>query len=54
MTVHLAHEVGEVAARSDAGEGRTARSDHAARPSPSTLTRLDLSRAQRGRGLQRP
>jgi UDP-N-acetylmuramoyl-tripeptide--D-alanyl-D-alanine ligase len=42
--VHLAREAGEVEARSDEGEGRNARTLRALRPSPSTLTRLDLSR----------
>jgi hypothetical protein len=43
--VHLSRSAGEVAERSKAGEGRAARTVRAVRPSPSSLTRLDLSRA---------
>ena len=41
---NLSRNAGEVAARRAAGEGPTARVFHAAGPSPSPLTRLDLSR----------
>ena len=46
--VHLSRCAGEVAERSDAGEGRDARSDRALRPSPASL-RSATSPAQRER-----
>jgi 16S rRNA processing protein RimM len=52
LLVHLAHEVGEVEARSDAGEGQTARNDRAVRPSPASL-RASTSPGSGGRGAQR-
>jgi hypothetical protein len=44
MTGNLAHEEGEVGVRSAPGEGAANSTVLMATPSPSTLTRLDLSR----------